>query len=323
MGQGELADQPSLTTLRVAARAANGFALDLVRLGGFGRDVIDGLLLVAIGAANVAPITRDPVLQLKYATLDQAPPNELRRPVSINAVAASLRLPFETTRRRIRKLEELGTIETTPKGVIIGSGPINSPFYRMAFAAHYQLVRALYGRLWRLGLLRELPRGRDTVFDPADPPIRLVTRLSRDYVLRLIEPMTEHLGDLLTGVILMCVIHANTGHLPDTEAGTNAEGVEGYLPDDRRQPVRAATISQQLGVSHETVRRHLKTLVDEDRCVVVEGGYIVPGRILARAPFVRYMLDNQIHMQRLFNALAEAGVTAAWDAEENELRRTA
>lgn len=318
-----MADQPSLTTIRVAARIANGFALDLVRLGGFGRDVIDGLLLAAIGAANVSPITRDPVLQLKYATLDNPPPDELRRPVSINAVASSLRLPFETTRRRIKKLEELGVVQSTPKGMVIGAVPVNSPFYRMAFTAHYQLIRNLYGRLWRLGMLRDLPHRQEVLFDPEDPPIRLVTRLSRDYILRIVDPLTEHLGDLLTGVILMAVIRANTEHLPDSEGGTDAEGESGLVADEERRPVRAATISQQLGVSHETIRRHLKTLVDDDRCVIIGNGYVVPARILVRPAYKRYMLDNQIHMQRLFNALADAGVTTAWDAEETQLRLTA
>lgn len=308
--------------MRVAARIANGFALDLVRLGGFGRDVIDGLLMAAIGAANVALITRDPVLQMKYATLDQAPPDDLRRPVSINAVATSLRLPFETTRRRVRKLEEAGIIQTTPKGVFIASAPINDPFYRMAFTAHYEKLRTLYGRLWRLGLLRDLPR-RDIAFDPANPPIRLATRLSREYVLRLVDPLTEHMGDLLTGVILMDVVHANTEHLPDSEGGSDGEEPNNYVPDERRRPIRAATISQRLNVSHETVRRHLKSLVDDDRCVVMRGGYVVPARVLSRGPFLRYMLDNQIHMQRLFQGLAESGVTAAWDAEEHQLRRSA
>ena len=54
-------------------RVAVGFALDLVKLGGLGRDVIDGLLLVAISQANVTLITRDPDLQRTYASLDQPP----------------------------------------------------------------------------------------------------------------------------------------------------------------------------------------------------------------------------------------------------------
>ena len=75
-----MAHDVSHQSLRVAARLANGFALDLVKLGGFGRDVVDGLLLAAISQANVAQITRNPELQRRYATLDQPPPDELRRP---------------------------------------------------------------------------------------------------------------------------------------------------------------------------------------------------------------------------------------------------
>ena len=43
-----MARDASHAKLRVAARLANGFALDLVKLGGFGRDVLDALLLCAI-----------------------------------------------------------------------------------------------------------------------------------------------------------------------------------------------------------------------------------------------------------------------------------
>jgi hypothetical protein len=131
------------SSMRVAARLANGFALDLVKLGGFGRDVIDGLLMAAISQANVAQITRSPELQRAYATLDQVPPDEMRRPVSISAIANSLRIPFETARRRIAALTELGVIKVVPKGVIIPQGPLNSPFYRMTAEAHYSLVRTL------------------------------------------------------------------------------------------------------------------------------------------------------------------------------------
>ena len=90
-----MTQEVSNSSLRVAARLAVGFALDLVKLSGFGRDVIDGLLLAAISQANVALITRDPDLQHTYASLDQPPPDELRRPVSINAIAGSLRIPFD------------------------------------------------------------------------------------------------------------------------------------------------------------------------------------------------------------------------------------
>lgn len=313
------------TSIRAAARLANGFALDLVKLGGFGRDVIDGLLMMAISQANVAQITRSVELQRRYATLDQAPPDELRRPVSISAIANSLRIPFETARRRINALTDSGIVETARRGVIIPAGPLNSPFYRMGAEANYGLVRRLYFRLRGVGLLENLPRPNGPPFDPDNPPVRLVIRLSSDYLLRLAEPVSQHMGDLVTGLILMDMIHANTEHLPDTEAGAPDGGwsAEGFVPDRARRPVRVASLAERLGIPQETVRRHVQRLIDADQCERKEDGYLVPARILARAPFVRFMLDNQSHLYRMYAGLADFGVLPEWEREISTLRGAA
>jgi DNA-binding transcriptional ArsR family regulator len=313
------------TSIRVAARLANGFALDLAKLGGFGRDVIDGLLMVAISQANVAQITRSADLQRKFAALDQPPPDEMRRPVSISALANSLRIPFETARRRVAALVEAGIVVTAPRGVIIPAGPLNSPFYRMGAEANYGLVRTLYFRLRGIGLLDDLPRSTGPAFDPDNPPIRIVIRLSSDYLLRLAEPVSLYMGDLVTGLILMDVIHANTEHLADTEAGQADGGwtPEGFVPDEMRRPVRAAALADRLGIPQETVRRHLQRLTEADQCERKEDGYLAPARVLARAPFVQYMLDNQSHLHRLFTGLADFGVLSEWEREILALRGAA
>jgi len=317
-------DAPN-TSIRAAARLANGFALDLVKLGGFGRDVIDGLLMSAISQANVAQITRSPELQRTYATLDQPPPDELRRPVSISAIANSLRIPFETARRRITALVEAGIIQTVPRGVILPAAPLSSPFYRMGAEANYGLVRGLYFRLRGIGLLDDLPRPNGPPFDPEAPPVRLVIRLSADYLLRLAEPVSLHMGDLVTGLILMDVIHANTEHLADTEAGAPDGDWEPdtFVPDDQRKPVRPATLSERLGIPQETVRRHLQRLLESDQCERNGDGYRVPARILARQPFVQFMLDNQSHLHRLYSGLADFGVLSEWEREILALRGAA
>jgi predicted transcriptional regulator len=313
------------TSIRVAARLANGFALDLAKLGGFGRDVIDGLLMVAISQANVAQITRSPELQRRFAALDQPPPDEMRRPVSISALANSLRIPFETARRRVGALVEAGIVVTAPRGVLIPTGPLNSSFYRMGAEANYNLVRNLYFRLRGIGLLDDLPRPIAPGFDPGDPPIRMVIRLSSDYLLRLAEPVSLHMGDIVTGLILMDMIHANTEHLADTEAGDPGDGwsPDGFVPDEMRRPVRPATLSERLGIPQETVRRHLQRLLEADQCERKEDGYLAPARILARAPFVQYMLDNRSHLHRLFTGLADFGVLSEWEREIIALRGAA
>jgi DNA-binding transcriptional ArsR family regulator len=311
--------------MRVAGRLANAFALDLVKLGGFGRDVIDGLLMAAISQANVAQITRSPELQRLYATLDQPPPDELRRPVSISAIANSLRIPFETARRRIAALTELGIIKSTPKGLIIPTAPLNSPFYRITAEAHYTLVRNLYFRLRGIGLLEDLPRPNGPPFDPEHPPVRLVIRLSGDYLLRLSDPLTQHVGDLVSGLIMMDVIHANTEHLADSEGGDDDAGwaAEGFVPDDLRKPVRVAALSERLGIAQETVRRHLTRLVAEDRCERSGDGFWVPSRILAREPFIQFLGDNQSHLYRLYAGLADFSVLSEWEREILALRGAA
>jgi DNA-binding Lrp family transcriptional regulator len=286
--------------------------------------VIDGLLLVAISQANVAQITRSADLQRRFATLDQAPPDEMRRPVSISALANSLRIPFETARRRVAAFVDAGIVHTAPRGVIIPAAPLNSPFYRMGAEANYGLVRTLYLRLRRLGLLDDLPRRSGPSFDPDNPPVRLVIRLSSDYLLRLAEPVSQYMGDLVSGLILMDMIHANTEHLADAEAGDpGGWAPEDFVPDLMRRPIRAATLADRLGIPQETVRRHLQHLIDADRCERKEDGYLVPARVLARAPFVQYMLDNQSHLHRLFAGLADFGVLSEWEREILALRGAA
>jgi predicted transcriptional regulator len=311
--------------MRVAGRLANAFVLDLVKLGGFGRDVIDGLLMAAISQANVAQITRNPELQRSYATLDQAPPDELRRPVSISAIANSLRIPYETARRRIQALIELNVVRTTPKGVIIPQGPLNSPYYRMGAQAHYMLVRTLYFRLRGIGLLEDLPRPNGPPFDPENAPVRLVVRLSSDYLLRLAEPIGQHVGDLVTGLVMMDVIHANTEHLPDSEGGADDGdwAPDGFVPDDQRKPVRVAALSDRLGIPQETVRRRLNRLIAAGRCERKGDGFVVPSSILAREPFIRFMMDNQSHLHRLYAGLADFGVLSEWEREILALRGAA
>ena len=320
-----MAQQPPHDTIRVAARLANGFALDLIKLTGFGRDVIDGLLLAAISQANVDRITRDPVLQRTYATLDQPPPDHLRRPVSVSAIANSLGLPYETARRRIAALIELGALLKVGRGVILPLAPLNSPFYRMAAAANFHLLKNLYFRLRAIGLLEDLPQPTGQTFASEAPPVRLVIRLSSMYLLRLAEHTNRLLGDMVTTLIMMDVLQANTEHLADSEGGASEDAwaSEGFVSDTQRRPVRLATLSERLGIPQETVRRRLGWLIATGNCEKMADGYVVPSRALAQDAVVRLMMDNRSHLYRLFGSLAEFGVLSEWESEVTRLRGAA
>src|SRR6185312_7555256 len=65
------------------------------------------IVLYGIIAGNQGHLD-DPNSPSPYSALDVAVPDELRRPVSTLAVANSLGLPYETTRRHVQKLIALG-----------------------------------------------------------------------------------------------------------------------------------------------------------------------------------------------------------------------
>jgi len=306
--------------LRIAARLANGFALDLVKLSGFGRDVVDGLLLTAISQANVTQITRSRELQMRYATLDTPPPDEIRRPVSINAVAASLHMPFETVRRRVRRLAKSGVVKITARGVIVPSAQLNTRFYRVALEANYRLVRALYANLRAIGVLEDLSVHAPPY--PGDaPPYRIVVRLSADYLLRLAEPLTVHMPDPVNALLLMDLVLANTEHI--VEAEDLPLEPNGFLADSLRRPVRATVLAQRLGIPQETVRRHLAQLIADGRCERTAQGYWAPARAIDGPFFRQFMVANPSQLHRMFEALADYGIVSTWKSEETALRGAA
>lgn len=83
-----------------------------------GGDLLLGLVYVAITAANTEHINE--AVLAGYAELNEAPPDELRRPISVLALSASLKLPYETTRRYVARLEQMGMAQRIGRvGVII------------------------------------------------------------------------------------------------------------------------------------------------------------------------------------------------------------
>ena len=315
-----MAKAASIRSFRIAGRLANGFTLDLVKMGGHRRDVIDALLRTALMHANIAHVIRDAELQRRFADFDSDIPDEMRRPASIHAIAESLRVPYETARRRFGRMAGQGICRITPDGAVAPRAVTSSPMFRVLCQAQYDRLRELYVRLRAAGRL-EPPAPTLTAGAAAGdglgeaPPVRLVGRLVVEYVLRFSEPINLHIGDVLSGVVLMDIIQANTEHLPDSEAGAEIEAADGFVPDERRRPVAASTLAKRLGAPGETVRRHVLALAERDFCRKQRGGYVVPAEVLARPGFRQVLAENHANLMRLFAAVGEFGVLAAWERE--------
>lgn len=283
------------------------FFLDLVDIGRQ-RDVVDALLFGAVVVANLEPLNRDPELAHAYATLDDASPDELRRPVSINAVAQSLRLPFETARRRIARMAETGDLVVTPKGVYVPGSIIATPgFLATVFSRHARLHR-FYDDMRALGAVPEPPPP-----DPSAPvdeqPIRITNRAVAEYMMRVVDGLIALTGDPVSALLLLQMARVNTEDLSPGELAAWAADQAGM-----GRPVRTGLLAQSLRFSAETTRRHAISLEAMGFCVRTEAGLVATAGQDARPMIAQLAEENLTSVQRLFARLRHLGALAAWDA---------
>ncbi len=79
-------------------------------------DPIKAIIFTAIWSANSSHLRPD----LGFYASDDPPPDDMRRPITISAIAESLGMPNETVRRYVKKLIADGLCQTHGhKGVII------------------------------------------------------------------------------------------------------------------------------------------------------------------------------------------------------------
>ncbi|MFN7110780.1 MAG: hypothetical protein ACK4M2_04015 [Brevundimonas sp.] len=82
-------------------------------------------------------------------------PDDLRRPVSLSALARSLNMSVETTRRHVSKLCALGLASRTEDGgVMVDTRHLNRPEVRDAVSANTQNLEVFVNQLARLPAAR-------------------------------------------------------------------------------------------------------------------------------------------------------------------------
>jgi hypothetical protein len=270
---------------------SGAFLLDQVTNGMAGLDTRDALLIMAINQANIAPLTRDPDARSRYGALESPAPDEERRPAHLSAIASSLRLPYETVRRRARRLEIQGACVVTPHGAVVPESFLASPDYLTSVVAAHARLHRFYQEVRAAGLMRPLPASRF----PAEPtvPIRASLRLIADYLLRTGDAVMSLTGDLICGLAFLGILSGGES-LPAPPSSTSA-------------------LARRLAVPHETVRRHCAELVANGWCVRAGRGFAVAQETLARDETVAFLRGNAANVHRLFCALAERGVIAAWE----------
>jgi predicted transcriptional regulator len=82
-------------------------------------DMIDALLFMSVIKANTWHLTADPKAAQAYASIEAIPPDDLRRPVTVYALAKQLALPYDTASRHAKKLLKAELCARDARGALI------------------------------------------------------------------------------------------------------------------------------------------------------------------------------------------------------------
>lgn len=229
------------------------------------------------------------------------------RSVSVRAIAQSLSLPYETTRRKILELEDRGlVVRVSAQGVAAAAEVMDSPEVREAGritgAAVIQTVADLRG----LGV--DLAQG--PVAQPADPS-RLdldVARLTEDFMLRVLEAGVAPHGSMLDGLVYTAMTIANADPITrDPEIAWRYPGADTPPPDTARRPVTIAELSQWLSIPRETMRRRVTRMLELGRCESVRGGYLSSMVFMQSEPLLSAAVAINQRFSQLVQALRHIG----------------
>lgn len=285
------------------ARLSLGFTLEQVAAGLADLSPMDALLVLAVNQANIAPLTRDPAARQAYGDLEHAAPDDARRPASINAMANSLGIPFETTRRRLKKLEGQGVCKTIPgSGIVIPESFLTSPAYLQSVLAAHERLIAFYARLLEGDLLDPLPATNYGIDDGV--PLRGAARLLADYLLRGLDGLLREGEDVASALTFLAILVTALDEAPWPPLAAE--------PTPFRA-IRVSDVARRLRMPGETVRRHVLGLEEVGLVARTRGGVAVAQDILDRPAIQTLAEEHAAAVQRLFAGLAERGVVAAWE----------
>lgn len=273
------------------------------------RDAHDAFILSTIANVSAAFLSQATEESAHFATANSPAPDELLRPISINALAQSLGMPFETVRRRVAGLKDEGLISVTPGGAVILSRTLASPAYTAMVAAHFERARRFYRDMKALEALPPLASGAAMERPRSELPIRVVSRTASDYFLRTAQPLFVLCGSLVGASLLAEVVLSNTEDMDDEALARWADdaGASG-------RPASMAQVAKAVSVARETARRHAAILEERQFVVVTRRGLIAIAPAQLQAHLIQLAATNLADARRFFATIERFGILADWKA---------
>lgn len=200
----------------------------------------------------------------------------LLRPISINAIAQSLGLPYETLRARAQAMIAKGHVERVPGGLIaVGAVEPEGPFADALLEGH-AIILDSFSALKALGFDFSVDAVPAIASSP--PPPGLVVRVVQDMSGRYNEVLEPVFGGVMPLLIWAGVMRANVRHLmADPEMAWRYASHDEPPPDTLRRPISIRALAGEVGLPFETTRRHVAAMIEKGWLAMVAGqGVITP-----------------------------------------------
>lgn len=316
-GADELSGQAAPANIRAIFRVGNEFFLrsldSMARVAG--NDLVLALVYNAMWTANVLHITNS-ASNIEYGGMDNIPPDAMRRPVTVLALASSLRIPYETTRRAVQTLIK-GEIcvRVGGRGLIVPASVHLRQDRLDAIREGLPSLLRFLTDLKRAGFdfepyRRSLPQ---TIPLPTDGNLpsnaRAILRACSEFIMRGVDTLgSVHGDDFLAALIFTAIWTANVRHITGTSENLNFGSLEDLPPDEMRRPVPVNAIAQSLRLSPETTRRYASKILREGSAIRVDGkGLIIPRQRLVNATNYDAIRQSYTHIVRAVADMHRAG----------------
>ncbi|MDO8380991.1 hypothetical protein [Phenylobacterium sp.] len=277
-------------------------------------DLVTGMLFLAIVRANVRHLLAEPDLAAVYFEPGDLPPEALRRPVSVYAIARELHLPYETARRHIGKLLASGLCVRGGDGGVVAPAEVNHrEDVRAAVRTNFEATLRFVQALADAGVTPTGGPAPGAAAKSAYLP-REVVRLSSDYFLNGVELLMTNMNlQLAEGLMFLAIVGANTRHATRDPALADTFGGVDESPDDGpRRTVSIYNLARDLRLPYETTRRHVHKLISVGICRrSPDRGLVAPAEVYAREDFKRGVVQTFDMTQAFVNDLAAAGLVVA------------
>lgn len=264
----------------------------------FGGDYLSAVAWQAIDLANVEYIfSHDGLFQLFIAGKF---PDTLRQPISVRALGNSIAYDVETVRRATKRLIKRGLCEHVPAGMIVNSASYETDYIQTASQQSLDLLREMFREFERWSItfpairplaLSGYPEAQSP--DKAEVTNRLSVLLLLELTLRYtIDNIAILEHDIIAVDAFLCILNENSRpFVEDAELAMQCALLESPVLDGLRRPASIRRIARRTGYPAETMRRHVKRLVELGYVERSGKGLVIPNAVTVRPDFIKVM-DN-------------------------------